>query len=105
MFEGLKSVSFKETENGYDLVWVRYNGSWNIFQHESTDGMDYSLMLWECIDATAWDMLEDNLEEGIITEKQYDEYQDKGVPAEIWDLSVEYLFQSLEENGVECLVA
>ncbi len=105
MFEDLKSVSFVETENGYDLIPIRYNGSWNVYQHESTDGRDYSLMLWECVDATAWDMLENDLEEGIITEKQYDEYQDTGVPAETWDLSVEYLFASLEENGVECLVA
>lgn len=26
-----------------------YNGSWKVIKHESTDGKDYSIMIWETI--------------------------------------------------------
>ena len=105
MLESLKSVSFKETENGYDLIPVGYNGSWNIYQHESTDGKDYSLALHDIIYSVAYDSLECAYEDGELDDECIALYENDEIPSEYWDLGVEALMDALEENGAKCLVS
>ncbi len=64
VLENVKSVSIVDN----DFVYLRNNGSYNVIQHESIDGKDYSYTITEFVHDNAWEMFEADVEEGIVEE-------------------------------------
>jgi hypothetical protein len=64
VLENVKSVSVVDN----DFVYLRNNGWYNVIQHESIDGKDYSYTITEFVHDTAWEMFEADVEEGIVEE-------------------------------------
>ena len=82
--ENIKTISIYE--NGMPVIG-RYNGSWRYIEHTSTDGLDYSMTIWEWYYASVQDLFEDVEEEDFTDE----------MSNEAWELTLE----QLEDFGVE----
>ena len=67
-----------------------YNGSWHVIKHESTDGADYSIMIW------------DTIYEGIYNAEESLGYELVG---EEWTEEVAYILQNIADGfDIELLV-
>lgn len=64
----------------------RYNGSWHVIDHTSSDGKDYSITIWEYF-YESLEMLDES-----------DEPSDELIQ-EAWDITLEML----EDNGIKLI--
>ena len=70
-------------------ITKEYNGSWTVIDHESSDGNDYSMCIWNTYDQAVEEMMHEYgvEDEGQFTEEDYlkawewtlDAYADSGV--------------------------
>ena len=67
--ENLKKIFIDEDGTPYT---THYNGSWHVIKTETTDGIDYSITIYEYLDERVYEY---ECEEGVVLEgKEYDDF-------------------------------